>query len=59
MTLLRIGMVKVRFPVPEQEIARLGTDSRLRITVAALGRPGIPGREDRKGCRGKPRHTYL
>ena len=22
-------------------------------------RPGIPGREDRKGCRGKPRHTYL
>lgn len=28
MTLLRIGMVKVRFPVPEQEIARLGTDSR-------------------------------
>lgn len=48
MTLLRIGMVKVRFPVPEQEIARLGTDSRLRITVAALGDRAFPaGRSKR------------
>lgn len=58
MTLLRIGMVKVRFPVPEQEIARLGTDSRLRITVAALGDRAFPAGKIEK-CRGKPAtHTY-
>ena len=37
MTLLQIGTVKVRFSVPEQEIAAIGADSRMRITVPALG----------------------
>lgn len=59
MTLLRIGTVKVRFPVPEQEIARLGTDSRLRITVAALGdRAFRPGRSKRVPWQTPP-HTPM
>ena len=59
MTLLRIGMVKVRFPVPEQEIARLGTDSRLRITVAALGDRAFPAGKIEKGAVANPAtHTY-
>ena len=37
MKLLQIGTVKVRFSVPEQEIAAIGADSRMRITVPALG----------------------
>ena len=56
---LRIGMVKVRFPVPEQEIARLGTDSRLRITVAALGDRAFPAGKIEKGAVANPAtHTY-
>lgn len=59
MTLLRIGTVKVRFPVPEQEIARLGTDSRLRITVAALGDRAFPAVKIEKGAVANPAaHTY-
>ena len=59
MTLLRIGMVKVRFPVPEQEIGRLGTDSRLRITVAALGDRAFPAGKIEKGAVANPAtHTY-
>ena len=59
MTLLRIGTVKVRFPVPEQEIARLGTDSRLRITVAALGDRAFPAGKIEKGAVANPAtHTY-
>ena len=57
--LLRIGTVKVRFPVPEQEIARLGTDSRLRITVAALGDRAFPAGKIEKGAVANPAtHTY-
>ena len=37
LTLLEVGRVKVRFSVPEQEIARLGADSRIGVGVAALG----------------------
>ena len=52
-------MVKVRFPVPEQEIARLGTDSRLRITVAALGDRAFPAGKIEKGAVANPAtHTY-
>jgi efflux transporter, RND family, MFP subunit len=59
MTLLRIGTVKVRFPVPEQEIARLDTDSRLRITVAALGDRAFPAGKIEKGAVANPAtHTY-
>ena len=57
--LLRIGTVKVRFPVPEQEIARLDTDSRLRITVAALGDRAFPAGKIEKGAVANPAtHTY-
>ena len=37
LTLLEVGRVKVRFSVPELEIARLGADSRIGVGVAALG----------------------
>lgn len=59
MTLLRIGMVKVRFPVPEQEIARLGTDSRLRITVAALGDRVFPAGRSKRVPWQTPPHTPM
>lgn len=59
MTLLRIGMVKVRFPVPEQEIARLGTDSRLRITVAALGDRAFPAGRSKRVPWQTPPHTPM
>lgn len=59
LTLLRIGTVKVRFSVPEQEIAKLGTDSRLRITVAALGDRAFPAGKIEKGAVANPAaHTY-
>ena len=58
-TVMRIGTVKVRFPVPEQEIARLGTDSRLQITVAALGDRAFPAGKIEKGAVANPAtHTY-
>lgn len=59
MTLLRIGTVKVRFPVPEQEIARLGTDSRLRITVAALGDRAFPAGRSKRVPWQTPPHTPM
>lgn len=59
MTLLRIGTVKVRFPVPEQEIARLGTDSRLRITVAALGDRAFPAGRSKRVPWQIPLHTPM
>ena len=43
----------------EQEIARLGTDSRLRITVAALGDRAFPAGKIEKGAVANPAtHTY-
>lgn len=59
MTLLRIGTVKVRFPVPEQEIARLGTDSRLQITVAALGDRAFPAGRSKRVPWQTPPHTPM
>ena len=50
MTLLRIGSVKVRFSVPEQEIAGLGAESRIGVVVAALG--------DRAFTANPAAHTY-
>lgn len=59
MTLLRIGCVKVRFPVPEQEIARIGADSRLRIAVPALSDRTFAARKIEKGAVANPAsHTY-
>lgn len=57
--LLRIETVKVRFSVPEQEIASLGTDSRLSVTVAALGNRSFPAGRIEKGTVANPAaHTY-
>ena len=59
MTLLRIGNVKVRFSVPEQEIARLGADSRIGVGVAALGDRVFPAGKIEKGAVANPAaHTY-
>lgn len=59
MTLLEIGRVKVRFPVPEQEIARIGSDSRVRITVPALCDREFPAGKIEKGAVANPAsHTY-
>lgn len=48
LTLLDIATVKVRFAVPEQEIASLGEERRIEVSVAALGdrtfRAGAPTR---------------
>lgn len=58
-TLLRIGNVKVRFPVPEQEIARIGTDSRVRISVPALSDRTFTAGKIEKGAVANPAsHTY-
>lgn len=59
MTLLQIGSVKVRFSVPEQEIAGLGTDSRVGVSVAALGDRMFTAGKIEKGAVANPAaHTY-
>mgnify|MGYP000308900879 FL=1 len=59
MTLLQIGSVKVRFSVPEQEIAGLGADSRIGISVAALGdRTFTAGRIEKGAVANPAAHTY-
>lgn len=59
LTLLKIETVKVRFSVPEQEIAGLGTDSRVGVTVAALGDRAFTARKIEKGAVANPAaHTY-
>lgn len=59
LTLLETRSVKVRFPVPEQEIASLGTDSRVRIAVPALGERVFPAGKIEKGAQANPAaHTY-
>ena len=50
LTLLEVGRVKVRFSVPEQEIARLGADSRIGVGVAALGDRVFPAGKIKKGA---------
>lgn len=59
MNLLEIDRVKVRFSVPEQEIAALASDSRLRVTVSALGGRTFPATKLEKGAVANPAaHTY-
>ncbi len=59
MTILKIGMVKVRFSVPEQEISRLASDSRIRVSVAALDDRVFTAGEIEKGVVANPAaHTY-
>lgn len=59
LTLLKIGTVKVRFSVPEQEIAALGTNSRLQVSIAALGDREFPAGKIEKGAAANPAaHTY-
>ncbi len=59
MTLLQIGSVKVRFSVPEQEIAGLDADSRIGVCVAALGDRMFTAGKIEKGAVANPAaHTY-
>ncbi|WP_418982092.1 efflux RND transporter periplasmic adaptor subunit [Alistipes sp.] len=59
MTLLRIEKVKVRFPVPEQEIAAIGADSRVQLTVPALADRTFSAAKIEKGAVANPAsHTY-
>jgi len=59
MNLLQIGTVKVRFSVPEQEIAAIGADSRMRITVPALDDRTFQAGKIEKGAVANPAaHTY-
>ena len=59
MTLLQIGSVKVRFSVPEQEIAGLGAESRIGVVVAALGdRAFTAGRIEKSAVANPAAHTY-
>lgn len=59
LTLLEIDRVKVRFSVPEQEIARITRDSRVRVTVPALGDSLFVAGSPEKGAVANPSaHTY-
>ncbi len=59
LTLLEIGTVKVRFSVPEQEIAGLGNDSRLLVNVTALDERTFPAGKIEKSAVANPAaHTY-
>lgn len=59
LTLLRTGTVKVRIPVPENEIASVKSGSRALITVAALDGKRFEGRTSEKGIEADPvAHTY-
>ena len=59
MTLLQIGTVKVRFSVPEQEIAAMGADSWTSIRVPALDGTLLTAGRLEKGAVANPSaHTY-
>lgn len=59
LTLLQIGTVKVRFPVPEQEIAAVGPESRIRVSVPALGdRVFTAGNVEKSAVANPAAHTY-
>ena len=59
LSLLKIGTVKVRIPVPENEIASIGSGTRARITVAALNNQTFEGHISEKGIEADPvAHTY-
>lgn len=58
-TLLKTDIVKVKIPVPENEIAGIGRDQTARITVAALGGKSYSGIVKEKGVTANPvSHTY-
>lgn len=58
-TLLKTDIVKVKIPVPENEIAGIGRDRAARITVAALGGKSYSGTVKEKGVTANPvSHTY-
>ena len=59
LTLLEVGRVKVRFSVPEQEIAAARRRQPDRGGRRRARRPGVPRREDRKGRRGQSRGPHL
>lgn len=59
LTLLKIGTVKVRFSVPEREIAGLGPETAVRVSVAALGDRTFRAGKVEKGVEADPlAHTY-
>lgn len=59
LTLLEIGQVKVRFSVPELEIASIGAESRIRVVVPALNDLSIMAGSIEKGAVANPSaHTY-
>lgn len=59
LTLLETARVKVRFSVPEQEIASVETDSRIRVAVPALGGSTLAAASPEKGAVANPAaHTY-
>lgn len=58
-TLLNIEQVKVRFSVPEREIAALGLDSRVDVTVPALNDGRFGAHDIEKGAvANSSTHTY-
>lgn len=59
MTLLNINSVKVRFSVPEQEIAGINKESRIQVTVTALNDRTFTAGKIEKGTMANPAtHTY-
>ena len=59
MTLLEIGQVKIRFSVPEQEIASITSDSRVKVSVPALNDSLMVAGQIEKGMVANPAaHTY-
>lgn len=59
MTLLKIDTVKVRFAVPEREIAGIRVESRIEAAVAALGGRSFTASRMEKGAAANPAaHTY-
>lgn len=59
LTLLDAANPEVRFAVPEQEIARIGSGSRIRFSVAALGDRTFEAGTPEKGIEADPvAHTY-
>lgn len=59
LTLLEIGRVKVRFSVPEQEIASITANNRVRVVVPALHDALFEAGRIEKGVEANPAaHTY-
>ncbi|MGE4586003.1 MAG: efflux RND transporter periplasmic adaptor subunit [Mangrovibacterium sp.] len=59
LSLLDIGTVKVKIPVPEKEISRIGKGDEASVSVAALNNKIFPGKVIEKGVVADPvSHTY-